>query len=273
MKKYIYILSIASGLFAFASCQESVENDPGFEIFDKTKPEITGVVTGTKIVDDRAVYLTVSESSYKEEETAKAKEVGVCWSTTDSDPKVYALTGGEKPTGYTKNFTSTKETSKIGSLFVGGLSPETKIYYRTFVMNAAGISYGEVKEYTTKNYTVESAKLKSEDSKGNVVFDKTFDLAPLVSITQFHALKMYGDNDYIIEMDYDKKTGAVTVDKQKAYVDASLSEVSTDNIVSIEGTGSYDEATKTIELELEHTYTVKKGVTVKFPIYKETITW
>lgn len=274
MKKYIYILSIASGLFALASCQESVENNPGFEIFDKTKPLITEVVTGATIVDDKAVYFTVEGGSYKEEETAKAKEVGICWSTTDSDPKVYALTGGENPTGYSKNFTSTTATASVGKLFVSGLSPKTKFYYRTFVLNDAGIAYGDVKEYTTKDYTTENAKLKTVDLKGNVIFDKTFDLAPLESITQFYALKMYSEN-YLIKMSYNAKTGAVTVAKQKAYVNASLSEeIAKDKIVSVEGTGTYDAENKTLELVLAHTFTLKEDVEeYKFPIYKETITW
>lgn len=274
MKKYIYILSVATGLLALASCQESVERDPGFELFDKNKPMITEVVTGTNIVDDRAVYLTVEGSSYKEEETAKAKEIGICWSKTETDPKLFVLTGGDNPTGYAKNFTSTEKTDEINKLLILGLSPKTKIYYRTYVLNAGGVSYGAVKEYTTKDYTTVEANLKSLELKtGKVVFNKTFQLAELNILNQFHAINMYGENNYIIKIDYKIKDGTVKIEKQKAYVNPDLSDISTDNVVSVQGTGSYDQESKTITLELEHSFTLKKGVSAKFPIYNETITW
>lgn len=285
MKRYyIYISIILGGLFSLVSCQESVEKNPGFEMFDKDATLVTDVVTGETIVDDRGYYMIVEGSSFVDNKDYPAKEIGVCWSATDVDPKLYIETAA----GYQKNFTvgSLKKADKI---FVRDLALKTKYYYRTYILNAAGVVYGPVKEHTTNDLITKPAVLKSElfkDDNGAVV-PRTVDFARLDSISQFHAVSLYADG-YKIVMGFNSKTNAITVAKQKAYINDELKDIAEDKgLVYVTGTGSFDPETNIIELKLTHSYTPKKEdvntdpgapegsgeaeENIEFPSYTDTI--
>lgn len=72
-------------------------------------------------------------------------QYGVCYSKTNTSP-----TASDECVYVTSNF----NVNTPYSFTVSNLQPNTKYYYRAVVSNSVGITYGEVKEFTTLNITV-----------------------------------------------------------------------------------------------------------------------
>ena len=140
MKKIKYVIGIIAAIIAFSSCVQEIEKNSGVTdpVIDPAKTP-TGVVTGdvVKNLGNSATFaVTVGGDNGSE-----LKDVGVILSKNAVD---FTLTTPDV-------LFSSGTTPQIGEneVTVRALSIGTDYYYRAYSMNANGISYGEIKSFTT----------------------------------------------------------------------------------------------------------------------------
>lgn len=260
MKRNIFyiIFIVISGIF-LSSCAEDSADKIDYGSLVTGTPE---VVTGSTVVDNYGIMLTVEGSKVVSGDPIT--ERGICISTSDN-PQVYT----ETETGYTYGSVfAAKSVNEDGTFtaVLTGLVPETSYYYRSYVTNANGVHYGEVKTLTSGALPTVVAEQVS--SFWGATFD--VDVAYIPDANLYVLQKIYtGLNEvddtaeggmYDINITINA-SGTLTIAKQAAWTH------STYGLASVQGSGTVSADGKTLTLTLTHT--VSAG---SFGSAKEVIT-
>jgi hypothetical protein len=238
MKKYVY-LTFFLVLF-LVGCES-----PEMKYYD-TKGNVPTVVTGDV---EKAFGVGASiTGSVMADNGSNIQAKGICIST-NPDPKLIL----DGTAGFSEDSSSGELTIGDYSSIVVGTEENTTYYYRAYALNAAGIAYGEVKNFNTGETPIVIAKYQSE--LYGATFEQEMQVVPEADYYAMVEPYGYGYNIRILV----SGTNA-TVDKQ----------VISDNFSGygtgyVEGEGTFDG--KVFDLGLE--FTVSAG---SFGVNNEIIT-
>lgn len=138
-------LSVNTSYYARAYAKNSQGVNYGSQTTFKTLPPATLATVTTSDASEISLNSVKIGGTITSNGNTNIYQYGVCYSKTNTSP-----TASDECVYVTSNF----NVNTPYSFNVSNLQPNSKYYYRAVVSNIAGISYGEVKEFTTSNITV-----------------------------------------------------------------------------------------------------------------------
>jgi hypothetical protein len=226
MKKIIYSILVFT-LFVYG-CEENNE----IVYYGTNAQTPSGITTGN--ITEAFGVGAIIEGEVTNDGGSKVQGKGICYSLTNATPTLTQ----DAETG-TSDGNISEGTGSFSALVLN-LTPEKTYYYRTYALNAAGISYGGVKTFNTGRAPIVVASFQSQ------FFSDTWDVEveAVPNISYYNVLDMY-DTGYNIRLTVAADGKTVTVAKQPAWVHQTY------GVASVEGTGTFDG--KVFKLALKHT--------------------
>ncbi|MCQ2229007.1 MAG: hypothetical protein MJZ13_04620 [Bacteroidales bacterium] len=188
MRKHIISLFAISSFLC--ACGTDLLNNYPEEVIeiDTSVPEVSSLKL-TAIVTDTTLNVTIDKDSFKGKENAlPISRRGICYSFTESNPRLDNSEVVEAETGYG----NIKGQYSVPDITYKNLKPGTKLYICSFAENARGISYSDVQEVRCYD-AFSRLKLVNRLGSGNSSIRENYSTSAHLIMTNTIVLQVPGD--------------------------------------------------------------------------------